>query len=391
MSQAPHPFTQAASQGYGEFQETVDEDDDNEGPQSPEPEQEEQEEQEQEEEEMNEAGFTQTQERDYPTADDDDDDNDGPASPPVEQDDDDDEEPDEKPSQQRRKVQIMNDSDDEEDESDKKSSQQRRKVQIMNDSDEEDEEPHESTSVIPKEKNRNFLKQFTMKNEESPKKHKKRHTDEHHEKKTKRFREEEEEEQQQQEEEQQEDENVDDVVDDIFGKDMDDQAEVAAELADLNDPEVVDEEEDEEEEDQQQETFDDEGEEMPRKESFSKSGNVSYDIDLYLEKQAEKRRGNRRRGGGKNGDVDLAGPDSDQIVSHLINKMKIATEEDRVFNKNRQPATAKLLLLPVVEQQMCRADLSEIFLDNGILNVFKVNYEFHSKKIYFTIDFSRIG
>lgn len=90
-----------------------------------------------------------------------------------------------------------------------------------------------------------------------------------------------------------------------------------------------------------------------------------------MEKKAEKRRGNRRRGR-NNGDVDL-GPDSDQFVSNLIDKMKIATEEDRVFNKSRQPATAKLLLLPIVEQQLCRADLMEIFLDNGILTVFKVN------------------
>ena len=89
-----------------------------------------------------------------------------------------------------------------------------------------------------------------------------------------------------------------------------------------------------------------------------------------MEKKAEKRRGNRHRGG-KNGDVDL-GPDSDKFVTKLIDQMKIATEEDRIFNKSRQPATAKLLLLPVVEQQLCRADLTEIFLDNGILTVFKV-------------------
>lgn len=104
---------------------------------------------------------------------------------------------------------------------------------------------------------------------------------------------------------------------------------------------------------------------------FCFSNDIIYDIDVYLEKKAEKRRGNRRRGG-RNGDVDL-GPDSDKFVSNFIEKMKIATEEDRVFNKSRQPATAKLLLLPIVEQQLCRADLMEIFLDNGILGVFKVN------------------
>lgn len=59
MSQAPHPFTQAASQGYGDYAATLDDEeqedhheeqqhdeDELEGPQSPEPEQEEQEEEE---------------------------------------------------------------------------------------------------------------------------------------------------------------------------------------------------------------------------------------------------------------------------------------------------------------------------------------------------------
>lgn len=53
MSQAPFPFTQAASQGYGDYSATVEDDDDDEkhqtgedepipdGPQSPEPEEQE--------------------------------------------------------------------------------------------------------------------------------------------------------------------------------------------------------------------------------------------------------------------------------------------------------------------------------------------------------------
>ena len=90
-----------------------------------------------------------------------------------------------------------------------------------------------------------------------------------------------------------------------------------------------------------------------------------------MEQKAEKRRGNRRRDG-KDGTVDLAGPDSDRLVTKLIDQMRIATEEDRIFNKSRQPATAKLLLLPTIDEHLCRADLTEIFLDNGILTVFKV-------------------
>ena len=112
-----------------------------------------------------------------------------------------------------------------------------------------------------------------------------------------------------------------------------------------------------------------------------------YDIDVFLEKKAEQRRGNRRRGG-KNGDVDLSGRDMDRIVKKLIDQMKVATEEDRIFNKSRQPATAKLLLLPIVEQQLCRADLIEFFLDNGILSVFKVRSpttDLYSREILFRI------
>ncbi|CAF1314933.1 unnamed protein product [Adineta steineri] len=426
MSQAPNPFTQVASQGYGDFAATLDEDDqeenhvadeeeqqhedDLEGPQSPEP----------EEHEINELGFTQTQERSYPTGiespDEDenedqvqasdneqereDDEEAGPSSPPVE-----DADADASNEQQEVEEEEENndDDDDDVDNTSEKESPVRRRVQIMNDSDNDDDEQQaESTSVVSKDKNRSFLKQMTMKNEDSHKKHKKRRSDEHrhhHEKKSKRFRKNSdagEEEEDNDKTEEQQDKNTDnveatsdveDVVDDIFGKDVneneeeaDDQEEVADELADLNDEAAQHNAEEEEEEDveqqQQQQTFDAEEDEEDdedtsvRKEKHSSSkNNIAYDIDLYLEKKAERRRGNRRRG--KNGDVDLAGPDSDQFVSKLIDQMKIATEEDRIFNKSRQPATAKLLLLPVVEQHLCRADLSDIFLDNGILTVFK--------------------
>lgn len=93
------------------------------------------------------------------------------------------------------------------------------------------------------------------------------------------------------------------------------------------------------------------------------------EIDIFLNKKAEQRRGNRRRG--KNGDTDLSGPDADRLVKRLLDRMKTAAEEDRIFNENRQPATAKLLLLPLLEQHLCRADLTDYFLENGLLSVFK--------------------
>ncbi|CAF3622863.1 unnamed protein product [Rotaria sp. Silwood1] len=440
MSQAPHPFTQAASQGYGDYPSTLDDEDQDdinaideeehqhleddeelEGPQSPEP----------EEQEINEFGFTQTQERSYPTGiespDEDEneeqnetsdneheqeqeDDNEeiGPSSPVAE-----DSNQQHEVVEEEEEVEEVEDekNDDEDHDTNRKQQQQqsqshqRRRAHIMDDSDDEEEQRSESTSVVSKEKNRNFLKQFTMKNDDdnSHKKHKKRHSDEHqhrHDSKSKRFR------KTSNDEDDDHDDNttekprkrttdiveatsdVEDVVDDIFGKDVndneeggDDREEVAAELAELNDDEVVQEEEEEEEEreqdaeQQQQQTFDTEENEdedtSTRKTNQSMSkNNMGYDIDLYLEKKAEKRRGNRRRGD-KKGDIDLAGPDGDELVSKLIDQMKIATEEDRIFNKSRQPATAKLLLLPTIEQHLCRADLTDTFLENGILNVLK--------------------
>ncbi|CAF3725633.1 unnamed protein product [Rotaria socialis] len=420
MSQAPNPFTQAASQGYGDFAATLDDEDQDEnneeqqiedeleGPESPEP----------EEQETDEIGFTQTQERSYPTGiespdedeneeqneisdhepeQEDNDEEAGPSSPPAEDSNDQQQEVKEEEGEEEEKQESENDED-----SNKKQSQSLRRVKIMDDSDNDDEQPTESTSTVNKDKNRNFLKQMTMKNDESQKKHKKRRSDEHHhhhhhhhhEHKSKRFRKTSNDEEVDQTEEPEKKKtktaeatsDVEDVVDDIFGnavndndEEVDDRQEAAAELADLNDDEAVQEPEEEEEEDEdnneEQQTFDTQEEDdegtLARKASnaAAKNSNITYDIDLYLERKAEKRRGNRRRGG-KNGDIDL-GPDDDQFVSKLIDQMKIATEEDRIFNKSRQPATAKLLMLPAVEQHLCRADLTEIFLDNGILTVFK--------------------
>ncbi|CAF0767621.1 unnamed protein product [Adineta ricciae] len=403
MSQAPNPFTQAASQGYGHFAETVDEDDEQhanddeedeqqqseepEGPQSPEP----------EENETDEPVFTQTQERSYPTGMDEDEnvEQEETSDHEEQQEENDDEAGPSSPVNDNEEQEEDEEQDNDDDESAKKSqSQSRRRVQIMNDSDNEDEQETQSTGVVSKEKNRSFLKQFITNNEESPKKHKRR-SDEHrhhhhHEKKSKRFRKTSDDAEETEEVEEKEKTNdeatsdVDDVMDDIFGKDGNeneegnsDQEEVAAELQDLQDDKGDEQNVDEEEMDQQQtydgeEEDDDGGDESSSKANQAKGkSNIIYDIDLYLEKKAERRRGNRRRDG-RGGDViDLAGPDADKLVSKLIEQMKIATEEDRIFNKNRQPATAKLLLLPIVEQQLCRADLTEIFLDNGVLTVFK--------------------
>ena len=176
MSQAPNPFTQAASQGYGEFAGTIDDNDEEhhavdeeqpDGPESPEPEV--------EEEEMNEHGFTQTQERSYPTgieSPDEDDEEAGPSSPAADQSNEqvDDEEEEEQPvGPSSPAMEEVDDEEEEqpagpsspameEEEEQADNAKQRRRVQIMNDSDNEDDE---KPAPVHKEKSRHFLKQFT--------------------------------------------------------------------------------------------------------------------------------------------------------------------------------------------------------------------------------------
>lgn len=261
----------------------------------------------------------------------------GPASPEPE------EEEVETPSSPP--IFAQNSDLEEEEEEEEKPKSSRRRVQIQNDSDNDDEEANEE-KVQPKD----FLEEFSMK--------KRRNDDESVEKQTKRSRE---------EEPEAANSDVEDVVENIFGNDVDDledgndQEEVVAELQDLQTTEA-------------DETFNDEVDEdssdQPKDEETTDRRNDTLDeIDIFLNKKAEQRRGNRRRG--KNGDTDLSGPDADRLVKRLLDRMKTAAEEDRIFNENRQPATAKLLLLPLLEQHLCRADLTDYFLENGLLSVFK--------------------
>ena len=121
------------------------------------------------------VGFTQTQERSYPTGIEspDEDENadqieasdheeeDQQQQPENDEDDDDDEEAAAAgPSSPPNEEEDASNDQEEENIEDIRKKQSRRRVQIMNDSDNEDEPQIESTSVISKDKNRSFLNQF---------------------------------------------------------------------------------------------------------------------------------------------------------------------------------------------------------------------------------------
>lgn len=93
-------------------------------------------------------------------------------------------------------------------------------------------------------------------------------------------------------------------------------------------------------------------------------GNFVSDFDLMMARKKEEQ-GNRRR---RRKDFDIIN-DSDDLIADLIVKMKMAADEDRMLNKNRQAATKKLTLLPMVLSQLKKQDLKIAFLDQGVLNV----------------------
>jgi transcription factor SPN1 len=56
----------------------------------------------------------------------------------------------------------------------------------------------------------------------------------------------------------------------------------------------------------------------------------------------------------------------------MLQKMKQAAETDHELNKMKQPAIAKLKMLSAVQEQLNKANIYELFLDNNILEGIKV-------------------
>ncbi|CAE1297144.1 SPN1 [Acanthosepion pharaonis] len=87
------------------------------------------------------------------------------------------------------------------------------------------------------------------------------------------------------------------------------------------------------------------------------------DFDVMLERKKAERQASRR----KRKDVDIIN-DNDDLIADMVQKMKIAAEEDRDLNTNKKAATKKLKYLPFVSSQLKKADLHIAFLDCGILS-----------------------
>lgn len=88
---------------------------------------------------------------------------------------------------------------------------------------------------------------------------------------------------------------------------------------------------------------------------------VNAQIDAAL--KSGKRRSTRRRAAGED-DLELM---ADEEVSALRTEMIIAADEDEEANKFKQPATAKLRLLPRVVSTLQKTHLHQAILDNNLL------------------------
>ncbi|OQV23585.1 putative Protein IWS1-like protein [Hypsibius exemplaris] len=91
------------------------------------------------------------------------------------------------------------------------------------------------------------------------------------------------------------------------------------------------------------------------------------DFDLMMEqKRAERRRSFKRKG--RKGDEDLGISDYDQRIQEIILEMKKAAEDDRKANQRNECAFSKLKMLPEVVRALQKLDLHAAFLDGGILS-----------------------
>ncbi|KJH47599.1 IWS1protein [Dictyocaulus viviparus] len=94
------------------------------------------------------------------------------------------------------------------------------------------------------------------------------------------------------------------------------------------------------------------------------SAGFQWDFDLMLrEKKAEKKRKRRRRDAG----IDIIN-DDDGLIAHMVNAMKNAAKEDRYSNTERKPALKKRKMLHEVKMMLLRMDMIEAMIDGGMMS-----------------------
>ncbi|KAJ3107491.1 Transcription factor iws1 [Phlyctochytrium planicorne] len=96
----------------------------------------------------------------------------------------------------------------------------------------------------------------------------------------------------------------------------------------------------------------------PKTQENSIADEVTKDVNDALDRIKNKRKKK----------LDGDDPEVDEIIIKLVEKMKEAAFNDKEFNRNKQPAIAKVTLLPAVVEHLSRKHLFDQYLDNNLLD-----------------------
>ncbi|KAK5985821.1 TFIIS N-terminal domain-containing protein [Trichostrongylus colubriformis] len=141
----------------------------------------------------------------------------------------------------------------------------------------------------------------------------------------------------------------------IFGEDIDEDAEGGHDDDDEQDEKQQEEANQEDEDDYVRDRSKDDGRDR---------AGFEWDFDLMLrEKKAERKKKRKRRDAG----IDIIN-DDDGVIAHMVNAMKNAAKDDRHSNTERKPALKKRKMLHDVKMMLLRMDMLEAMIDGGMMS-----------------------